>query len=207
MDAPPRLVETTRIFTFPNVLSMLRLLGVPLFLWLVLGPQEDWWALLVLAVAGVTDWLDGQAARWLGQVSRFGRLLDPFADRLYIFAVLIGLVLRGVVPLWLAVLLVLRDVTLAALLPLLRRYGRGIPPVHFLGKAGTFCLLYAFPLLFLGQLGGSVAVLASVFGWAFAIWGTGLYWWSGILYVGQIHQLIRQSRGRVRRAGQRRMPP
>lgn len=191
--AVPRVVETARVFTLPNILSMLRLLGVPLFLWLVLSPRADWWALLVLAVAGITDWVDGQIARRLGQVSRLGRLLDPFADRLYILAVLVGLVLRDVVPLWLAVLLVLRDLMLVALLPVLRRHGRGIPPVHFLGKAGTFCLLYAFPLLFLGDVGGSAALLATVFGWSFAIWGAGLYWWSGLLYVGQVRRLVRES--------------
>ena len=100
---------------------------------------------------------------------------------------------------WLAVLIPLRDVLLAGLLALLRQHGYGPLPVHFLGKAATFCLLYAFPLLFLGDGTGSLAAVAKVVGWAFAIWGTGLYWWAGVLYGFQAHQLIRH--GRSTRAG------
>ena len=88
---------------------MLRLLGVPLFLWLLLGPHADAWALVVLMISGFTDWLDGVLARKLNQMSRFGALLDPLADRLYILATLVGLVLRHVIPLWLAIVIVGRD--------------------------------------------------------------------------------------------------
>jgi cardiolipin synthase (CMP-forming) len=186
--------EVARVLTLPNVLSFARLAGVPLFLWLVLGPKADGLAIIVLLVAGFTDWLDGQLARRLGQVSTLGKLLDPFADRLYILAVLVGLALRDVIPVWLAVLIPLRDVLLAGLLALLRQNGYGSLPVHFLGKAATFCLLYAFPLLFLGDGTGTLAAVAKVVGWAFAIWGTGLYWWAGVLYGYQARQLLRHGR-------------
>jgi cardiolipin synthase (CMP-forming) len=186
--------EVGRVLTLPNVLSFARLAGVPLFLWLVLGPKADGLAIIVLLVAGFTDWLDGQLARRLGQVSSLGKLLDPFADRLYILAVLVGLALRDVIPVWLAVLVPLRDVLLAGLLALLRQHGYGPLPVHFLGKAATFCLLYAFPLLFLGDGTGTLAAVAKVVGWAFAIWGTGLYWWAGVLYGYQAYQLLRHGR-------------
>ena len=89
------------VWTLPNALSILRLLGVPLFLWLLLGPEADGWALVVLMISGFTDWLDGKLARWLNQGSRLGALLDPAADRLYIVAALIALALRGIVPEWL----------------------------------------------------------------------------------------------------------
>jgi cardiolipin synthase len=180
----------TRILTVPNALSMLRLLGVPLFLWLILGPQADGLAIVVLAVSGFTDWLDGKLARRWNQISRLGVLLDPTADRLYILATVIGLVIRDIVPLWFGVLLVGRDVLLAFSLPVLHRHGYGPLPVHFLGKAATFNLIYAFPLLLLGDGSGPFATLALIFGWAFAIWGTGLYWWAGILYVVQVRQLL-----------------
>jgi cardiolipin synthase (CMP-forming) len=176
--------------TVPNALSLLRLLGVPLFLWLILGPEADGLAILVLAVSGFTDWLDGVLARRWNQVSRLGVLLDPAADRLYILATIVGLVIRDIVPLWFGVLLVARDVLLALTLPFLRQRGYGPPPVHFLGKAATFNLLYAFPLLLLGDGNGPLATLALAFGWAFATWGIGLYWWAGILYVVQIRQLL-----------------
>jgi cardiolipin synthase len=184
-----------RVWTIPNLLSVLRLLGIPLFLWLMLGPEWDAAALLVLAVAGLTDYLDGQIARRLNQASRLGQLLDPMADRLYILAVVIGFAVRDIIPTWLAIGLPLRDVLLIALVPFLRTRGYSALPVHFLGKAATFCLLYAFPLLLLGDGSGSIADMAFVFGWAFAIWGTALYWWAGLLYAWQVRVLLTTTPG------------
>jgi cardiolipin synthase len=139
-------------------------------------------------------------ARRLHQTSAIGALLDPLADRLYILATLVGLVLRHVIPLWLAIVLVGRDVVLALVLPLLRRAGYGPPTVHYLGKAATFCLLYAFPLLLLGTYHGPVAEIARPMGWAFTIWGTALYLWSGVVYLHQSIGLIRRP-ARAARAG------
>lgn len=180
----------TRIWTLPNALSALRLAGVPVFLWLVLGPQADGWALGLLVVAGITDFLDGWLARRLNQASLLGQILDPVADRLYILAVVVGLALRDIVPWWLAVSLPLRDLLMWLLVPLLRTRGYSALPVHFLGKAATFNLLYAFPLLLFGDGEGVVATLARVFGWAFACWGVGLYWWAGVLYAWQVRRLL-----------------
>jgi cardiolipin synthase (CMP-forming) len=182
---------TDRIWTIPNALSVLRLLGVPLFLWLLLGPHADAWALVVLMVSGFTDWLDGVLARALNQMSRFGALLDPAADRLYILASLLGLVLRHIIPLWLAVVIVGRDVVVGVALPLLRRAGYAPPEVHYLGKAATFCLLYAFPLLLLGNYHGTLADIARPTAWGFTIWGAALYLWSGVVYLHQIAGLVR----------------
>ena len=179
-----------RALTIPNLISVVRLAGVPLFLWLVLGPEADGWALAVLMLSGITDWLDGYLARKLDQTSKLGQVLDPVADRLYILAVVIGLAWRDVIPIWLAVLLPARDVLLWVLVPFLRTRGYHALPVHFLGKAATFNLLYAFPLLLLGEGDSVVAALADVFGWAFAIWGTGLYWWAGLLYAYQVRRLL-----------------
>ena len=189
-----------RVLTIPNALSAARLVGVPFFLWLVLN-EYDAAAVIVLMVSGFTDWLDGKIARRWNQMSRVGQLLDPAADRLYILATLIGLTVRDVVPLWLTVALVGRDVLLAFTLPVLRRHGYGPLPVIFLGKAATFNLLAGFPLLLLGQIGEGdslVSQLAHAFGWAFAIWGTALYWWAGVLYVVQVTQVVGADRqGRV----------
>ena len=138
--------DDARVWTVPNALSFLRLLGVPLFLWLVLGPEADGWALAVLAASGLTDYLDGYLARRLSQTSRLGEVLDPVADRLYILAVVIGLAIRDIVPWWFAIVLPLRDVLLWGLVPILRTRGYSALPVHFLGKAATFNLLYAFPV-------------------------------------------------------------
>jgi cardiolipin synthase len=178
------------VWTWPNAVSALRLLGVPLFLWLVLGPEADVLALLLLMASGITDWLDGFLARRLNQASKLGEILDPVADRLYILAVVIGLAVRDIIPWWVALILPARDALLWCLVPFLRTRGYSALPVHFLGKAATFNLLYAFPLLFIGDGTGTIATLGKMFGWAFAIWGIGLYWWAGVLYAWQVRKLL-----------------
>jgi cardiolipin synthase len=166
-------------------------------LWLLLGPHADGWALLVLALSGVSDWADGVLARRLNQYSDLGALLDPLADRLYILATLVGLVLRHIIPLWLALVIVGRDLVLGVGLLLLNRRGIAPPQVHYLGKAATFCLLYAFPLLLLGAHTGTLSAIARPIAWAFTIWGTGLYLWAGGLYLLQTMRLLRDGRSRV----------
>jgi cardiolipin synthase (CMP-forming) len=179
-----------RVLTVPNLISMARLAGVPVFLWLVLGPHADWWAVGLLIAAGLSDWLDGKLARAWNQQSRLGQVLDPAADRLYIAATLAGLAIRGIIPWWLVGLLVSRELVLGAALLALRRRAIGPLQVSLIGKAATLCLLYAFPLLFLGSHAGDAALAARVTGWAFAIWGTALYWWAAALYLIQARQVI-----------------
>jgi cardiolipin synthase len=183
-----------RIWTVPNALSVLRLLGVPLFLWLLLGPHADGWAILVLALSGVSDWADGKLARLLDQGSRLGALLDPAADRLYIVATLVALALRSVVPLWLVLVLVGRELALGLMLLVLRRHGYPPPQVHYLGKAATFLLLYAFPFLLLADAATSIAAVVRPVAWAFTIWGTALYLLAGLFYVVQVAGLVRAER-------------
>lgn len=183
--------EPDRVLTVPNALSVLRLAGVPLFLWLLLGPQYDGWAIVVLAVSGFTDWLDGKLARWLDQSSRLGALLDPLADRLYVLATLLAFGLRDIVPWWVIAVLVGRDLLLAACLPLWRRYGYDVPEVHYLGKAATFNLLYAFPILLLAQGDSTAAEIALPIAYGFMIWGGALYLWSAVLYLVQLTTMLR----------------
>ena len=179
-----------RVWTVPNVLSMLRLAGVPLFLYLIFVSERYGWAILLLMASGISDYLDGLIARRWGSFTRLGQLLDPLADRLYILATLLALVARDGLPLWWALSLIGRDVALSGFLPVLRSRGYGPLPVHFLGKAATFTLLFAFPML-LAALPRSDDLLATVFrplGWAFATWGSVLYLWAGVLYVVQVRR-------------------
>jgi cardiolipin synthase (CMP-forming) len=184
-----------RIVTWPNALSALRLAGVPVFLWLVIGPRTvttDLIAAGILGLAGITDWLDGKLARMLNQQSRLGQLLDPAADRLYIAATIIALAVRGIIPWWLFGAIAGRELCVAvALLVLQRRTEYEALQVSFVGKAATLCLMYAFPLLFLGAHGGPVAEAVRVLGWAFAIWGTALYWCAAMLYLSQVRDLVK----------------
>jgi cardiolipin synthase len=187
-------VQTDRVLTIPNLLSVLRLLGVPLFVWLVLVPEADGWAVVVLFISGITDYLDGMLARRWNQISRVGQLLDPIADRLYVLAALITFGIRDIVPWWLVGILVLRDLVLVLTLPTLKRLGYTGLPVHFLGKAATANLLAAFPWLLLGTGDSAFAAWAHAFGWAFLIWGTGLYWWAALGYLWQVRSLARDAR-------------
>jgi cardiolipin synthase len=186
-----------RVLTIPNAISAARLAGVPVFLWLVLGPRTavaDDWAVVLLIVAGATDWLDGKIARALNQGSRLGQVLDPAADRLYIAATLVALAVRAIIPWWLVAVLALRELVVGGALTVLkRRVGFGTLQVSLVGKAATLCLLYAFPLLFLGDHPGWGGTLARVLGWAFAIWGTVLYWWAAMLYLAQVRSLASSS--------------
>lgn len=177
----------------PNLLSVLRLLLVPVFLWLLLN-EKHLLAILVLALASLTDYLDGVFARKFNQVTRLGQLLDPAADRLYIFSTLIALSVTNHIPVWLAVLVVGRDLMLAVVYPILATHGYGPLPVHYLGKAGTFALLYAFPLLLLADIWTEASFVVLPIAWAFALWGVGLYWWAGFVYVRQVREVVSKSR-------------
>jgi cardiolipin synthase (CMP-forming) len=189
-DHPSLPVVSNQVLTLPNVLSFLRLVCVPVFLWLILTGQ-DGWALVVLTASGISDYLDGKIARHYGLVSRIGQLLDPLADRLYIVSTLFGLAYRSIIPWWLVGILVAREVFGTALLLVVRRYGYVGLPVNFIGKAATFNLLYAFPFLLLAQISTTLATVALAVGWAFLWWGTGLYWLAGALYAVQVRDLVR----------------
>ncbi len=179
-----------RIWTVPNLLSTSRLVGVPIFLVLIVE-RQDLWAILVLVLSGVTDYLDGKVARAYGLVSRLGQLLDPIADRLYILSTLLGLAWRDIIPWWLVVVLIAREFFVLSFGPLLKIHRLPIPPVHFIGKAATFNLIYAFPTVLLGQQPGIVGDIALPIGWGFVWWGTGLYWVAGVMYGEQIRQMVR----------------
>jgi cardiolipin synthase len=173
----------------PNLLSLLRLLLVPVFLWLLLADYIVW-ALVVLAAAGASDWLDGVIARKFNQITELGKVLDPAADRLYIFATLIGLTINGNIPLWLAVVIIARDVMLLLVYPMLASHGYGPLPVHFIGKAGTFALLYALPLLLMADIWPQANFVVLPLAWAFAYWGIAMYWIAGFIYVKQVKKLL-----------------
>ena len=137
--------------SIPNMLSILRLLLVPVFLWLLIVDQFLI-AFLVLMFASFTDWLDGFIARKFNQITSLGKVLDPSADRLFILATLIGLTVNEIIPAWLAIVIVARDILLLVGYPISASHGYGPLPVHFLGKAATFALLYALPLLLLADV-------------------------------------------------------
>ncbi|MEV8254176.1 CDP-alcohol phosphatidyltransferase family protein [Rhodoglobus sp. NPDC076762] len=184
---------SNRVWTVPNILSFLRLGLVPVFLYLIITAQ-DALALLVLVFSSLSDYLDGFIARRFNQMTRLGQLLDPAADRLFIFAALIGLAARDVIPWWLFFVIVAREVMLAVLGIISANYGFGPLPFHHLGKVATAALFYALPVLMLGQAFPAIASVTDPVGWAFALWGAFLYWWAGFIYVAQSVRISRLPR-------------
>jgi cardiolipin synthase len=183
---------TSSVISVPNALTFLRFLGIPLFIYLTLSLKADGWAIFVLAIGGATDYFDGKLARAWNQTSRFGELADPAIDRLYIVAILVVFLIREIVPLWMIVAIIGRDVVLALMTLAMNRKGLAPLTVTYLGKAATFNLMYAFPFLLLAQSDGAWGTIAFVFGWSFAIWGIALYISTGINYA---REAISQMRG------------
>lgn len=190
---------SSRVMTVPNALSLFRLLLIPVFLGLLIA-GEYLASLVTLVASSLTDLVDGVVARRFNQVSRLGQLLDPAADRLYIFAALIGLAWQAFIPWWLAVAILARDVLLVVLGVVLASHGYGPLPVHHLGKIATFTLLVALPLLVVGAAFPALADAVRPFGGAASLWGAFLYWWAGALYLVETVRVVRKTAPSPRRA-------
>lgn len=194
--------RSDRVFTIPNALSFLRILLVPVFAWLLLVPGKPGWALAVLVASTITDWLDGKIARAFDMGSKLGQYLDPAADRLLIIVAPVTFVLAGILPPWVAAVLVARDVVLA---PTLLAYrSRGVQPkVMYLGKAATFALMWAIPFYLAAEAGWSFSGGFTPWAHALLIWGAALYLWTGVLYAWRavltLRRLPRPPRGRGNR--------
>ena len=170
------------ILTIPNGITGIRALAIPFFLWAYISLDNVLLALVILTVGAMSDYVDGKVARALNQESALGAMLDPAIDRAYIAATVIALVIKDVVPLWMLLLLIGRDVWLALILAIKRRRGTGVFEVSFLGKTATFNLLYAFPFLLVAGDSG-LGQIFFISGWGFAIWGLGLYLVTALQYT------------------------
>ena len=189
--AEEREAPSDRVLTVPNALSVLRLILVPVFLYLLLVMHENAWAVAILMFSGFSDWADGKIARLVAnQSSKLGALLDPAVDRIYMVAVPVALAIAGIVPWWIVLTLIARDATLAATLPILRSRGLTALPVAYVGKAATFALMSGFPLILLGQWDALWSRVILACGWAFLIWGIAMYLWSGVLYLIQVRMVL-----------------
>jgi cardiolipin synthase (CMP-forming) len=182
-----------RVLTVPNALSVLRLILVPVFLYLLLVADADAWAVAVLMFSGISDWADGKIARLVAnQSSRLGELLDPAVDRIYMVTVPVAMAIDGSVPWWIVLTLIGRDAVLAATLPVLRSRRLSALPVTYVGKAATFALMSGLPLILLGQFDGLWSRVILACGWAFLIWGLAMYLWSGVLYLIQVAMVVKR---------------
>jgi len=183
-----------RILTAPNVITMVRLLCIPLYLWLLFGAHHQIAAAVLLAALGATDWVDGFVARRYGQVSTFGKVLDPTADRILVGTAVISIMIYGAVPLWFGLATIAREVLVSAMVLLLASLGAARIDVLWVGKAGTFGLMFAYPTFLLGDGTAGWQEPIRIIAWATGLVGLGLAWWAAASYVGPARRALRQGR-------------
>ncbi|HEX9854383.1 MAG TPA: CDP-alcohol phosphatidyltransferase family protein [Acidimicrobiia bacterium] len=181
------------MLTVPNVISFVRLLLVPVFLWLLLGsPDSPLAAGLLLGLIGSTDWVDGFLARRLDQVSEVGKLLDPLADRLAVAAALIGGLISGDLPAWFAVALIVREALIAVGAAWVGLAAGRKMEVRRLGKLATLLLYAAISWFFVGRGADLDWIVAAA--WIVGIPGLVLYYVVGVQYVGDARRMVTGSR-------------
>jgi cardiolipin synthase (CMP-forming) len=181
-----------RVLTVPNVLSAIRLVLIPVFVYALLFAHANGWAVGILMFSGASDWADGKIARTLNQSSRLGVLLDPAVDRLYMVTVPVVMAVDRMVPWWFVIILLMRDGLLAATLPVLRSRGLSALPVTYVGKGATFALMSGFPLVLLGGWDALWSRVVGACGWGFLGWGMYAYLWSFVQYAVQTTLVVRR---------------
>jgi cardiolipin synthase len=189
-----------RILTAPNLITMVRLLCIPVFLWLLFGVHRQTAAAVLLAVLGATDWVDGFVARRYHQVSTVGKVLDPTADRILVGTAVISVMVYGAVPLWFGLATIVREVLVSGMVVLLAAMGAARIDVLWVGKAGTFGLMFAYPAFLLGYGTASWQEPVRVVAWVTGLTGLVLAWWAAASYVGPARRALRDGRA-ARRAG------
>jgi cardiolipin synthase (CMP-forming) len=185
-----------RVLTVPNVISVVRLLCAPFFVWLLFGPEDRTAAFILLAVLGATDWVDGWIARRWDQGSDLGKVLDPTADRVLLLTAVIALTIDGAVPTWFGIAVLAREVVVSAAVLALAAAGARRVDVQWVGKAGTFALMFAFPgFLWLSETSpGTFYDLLEIATWTVAIAGLVLSYWAAILYVPLARRALQEGR-------------
>jgi cardiolipin synthase (CMP-forming) len=182
------------VLTLPNVITLGRLACLPVFLWLLFGKEDRAAAAALLALLGITDWVDGYLARHLGQVSELGKILDPVADRLLFFVGAGGIMIDGSVPTWFAVIVLVREALVGGATVVLAALGARRIDVTWFGKAGTFGLMIAFPLFLASNSDLSWADTAWVLAWIAGIPGLALSLYAAVLYVPIARRALREGR-------------
>jgi cardiolipin synthase (CMP-forming) len=183
-----------RIFTVPNVITLVRLLCIPLFLWLLFGAHRQTAAAVLLAALGATDWVDGFVARRYGQVSTLGKVLDPTADRILVGTAVISIMVYGAVPLWFGLATIAREVLVSGMVLLLAALGAARIDVLWVGKAGTFGLMFAYPTFLLGYGSAGWQEPIRVIAWVTGLIGLALAWWAAGSYIGPARRALREGR-------------
>ena len=183
-----------RPFTVPNLISLARLCCLPWFVWLVFGAEDRWAAALLLGVLGASDWVDGWVARRFDQVSELGKILDPTADRLLLLVALVAMIVDGSLPIWIAVLALVREGGVAVAAVVLAAAGARKIDVTWWGKTGTFLMMFAVPCFLAGLSDIAAADVFRVLAWVFVAVGLPIHYWSALGYVPQAIAAVREGR-------------
>ena len=189
-----------RILTAPNVITLVRLACIPLFLWLLFGAHRQSAAAVLLGVLGATDWVDGYVARRFGQVSTFGKVLDPTADRLLVGTAVISIMVYGAVPLWFGIATIAREVLVSVMVVLLAAFGAARIDVLWVGKAGTFGLMFAYPTFLLAYGDATWQEPFKVIAWVTGLTGLALAWYAAASYIEPARRALRAGRAARRSA-------
>ncbi len=190
-----------RVLTVANVVTSVRLLGVGVFVWLLFGPGDQTAAAILLAVLGTTDWVDGQLARRLHQVSRIGKVLDPTVDRVLVGAAVIAIMAHGAVPLWFGLLTLAREVVVSGTVVVLAALGARRIDVLWIGKAGTFGLMVAYPGFLISHGAAGWQQPFHVAAWVAGGAGIVLAWAAALAYVVPARRALAEGRADRRRGG------
>jgi cardiolipin synthase (CMP-forming) len=192
--------ELGRVLTVPNVITLIRLLCIPLFLWVLFGLDRQTDAAVLLAVLGATDWIDGFVARRYHQVSTLGKVLDPAADRILVGTAVIAVIVHGAAPVWFGVATLAREALVSVMVVLLAAMGAARINVLWIGKAGTFALMFSYPAFLLSYGTASWQGPIRVIAWICGIIGLVLAWAAAVGYVGPARDALRAGRT-ARRSG------
>jgi cardiolipin synthase len=195
----PGAADADRMLTVPNLVTLVRLLCLPVFVWLMFGVEDHFAAAVLLAALGATDWVDGYVARRFHQVSNFGKMFDPTVDRLLFFVGIVSIVIADAAPLGFCLVVLAREVVVAGITVVL--FLRKVEPVDvtWFGKAGTFLLMCAFPLFLAGSSDVSVAPTFTALGWVTGIPGVVLSYYAAFRYIPLWRERIAEARQASRR--------
>jgi len=172
-----------RVLTVPNLVTFVRLACIPVFVWVLFGAHRPVAAAAILAALGATDWVDGYVARRFHQVSTLGKVLDPVADRVLTATAVISTMVYGAVPLWFGLATLAREVLVSVTVLALAALGAARIDVLWVGKAGTFGLLVAYPAFLLADGDAGWQKVALVIAWITGLVGLTLAWIAAASYV------------------------
>jgi cardiolipin synthase (CMP-forming) len=194
LDAP-EVGTVDTLWTVPNLITLIRLLLLPVFVWVLFGLPSRQAAAWMLGVLGATDWIDGYLARRLGQTSEFGKKFDPTVDRLWFVVAVVAIIINDSIPVWFAVLVLARELLVGGAMVIATLFfGMQRFDVTWLGKTATFLLMFSIPGFLMANSSAPLPLFWEIAAWAFGIPGLVLSYYTAIVYIPLIRDGVRAGR-------------